>query len=244
MTPANPPAPDPVLLAPTETSSQHPITDVANYRSDIALLNYLLQDLRVLMRRFEKGEIALEPQQVLTWDVHGLARRTVVCDPEGLCREGEVQIVGFFGDRRLGSDQPAIDASELDLIGEFRSHPGILSYSSVELVDHYWANLVVHRSPADRQAWRESATHIHAVDHVAPDAYHGVRIHNGCIGDGVCGVDTVVLESTKYWDYDVAPTWHARRELPGGESVELTGLVGHREPTGTDSSPSRSQDHP
>lgn len=214
---------DPHLLRPNETVDAHPITDVANYGSDIALLNYLLQDLRVLLRRHNKGEIELEPQQVLTWDVHGLERRTVVCDPEGLLGPRDVQFVGFFGDRRLGADQPAIDASEFDLISEFRSYPGILSYSSVELVDHYWANLVVHREPHDREAWRGSTAHIHAVDQVAPLAYRAVRIHNGCLVEGVCGPGTIVLETTKYWDYDVTPTWHAIRRLPGGETIELAG---------------------
>ena len=220
---------DPRRLRPNEVVDEHPISDLGNYGSDIALLNYLLQDLRVLIRRHDKGEIHLEPQQVLTWDVHGLERRTVVCDPSGLRGTGDVQIVGFFGDRRMDADQPAIDASEFDLISEFRSYPGILSYSSVELVDHYWANLVVHRNPDDREARRGSAAHIHAVDHVAPRAYHAVRIHNGCIPGGICGPQTVVLESTKYWDYDVVPTWHAIRRLPGGESTELTGPV--EEPT-------------
>jgi hypothetical protein len=214
---------EPRLLLPNETVDEHPITDVDTYRSDIALLNYLLQDLRVLIRRYDKDEIDLEPQQVLTWDVHGLERRTVVCDPAGLRGREDVQIVGFFGDRRRNADQPAIDASEFDLISEFRSYPGILSYSSLELVDHYWANLVVHRDPGDREAWRSSSAHIHAVDHVAPIAYHAVRIHNGCIPEGIYGPQTVVLESTKYWDYDVAPTWHAVRLLPGGETTELAG---------------------
>lgn len=214
---------EPHQLSPDETVADHPITDVANYRGDIALLNYLLQDLRVLVRRYDKGEIDLVPHQVLIWDVHGLQRRTVVCDPAGLRGTAEVQIVGFFGDRRLDADQPTIEESELDLITELRSFPGMLSYSSVELVDHYWANLVVHRNPTDREDWRGSAVHVHAVDHIAPRAYHGVRIHNGCITDGICGRETVVLESTKYWDYDVEPTWHALRRLPGGESAELTG---------------------
>ncbi len=165
------------------------------------------------MRRHRKNEIAIEAQKVFTWDVHGLERRTVVCDPDGLHEEGDVQIVGFFGDRRELSDDEAIDASEHDLISEFVNYPGILSYSSTELVDHYWANLVVHRHSADREAWRASEAHKHAVATVAPRAYHAVRIHNGCILGGVLGSGTVTLESTKYWDYDSGDDWHAVRSL-------------------------------
>ena len=50
---------------------------MSHYRGDIALLNYLLQDLRALMRRHRKGEIEITPHQVFSWDVHGLQRHTV-----------------------------------------------------------------------------------------------------------------------------------------------------------------------
>ena len=217
--------PIPTLLGPNDAVADHPITLVENYASDIALLNYLLQDLRALTRRAAKSEITLVDQQVITWEVHGLGRRTVVCDPTGLIGNVDVQIVGFFGDRRTDADREAVDDGELNLIDELGNHPGILSYSSVELVDDYWANLVVHRAPGDRETWRQNTVHQHVVDRVAPNAYHGVRIHNGRIRGGVPGTETVVLEHTKYWDYDVSPTWHAIRHLPGGETATLTGPV-------------------
>lgn len=203
----------PEVLTPSEINGEHEISCTSHYKRDIPLLNYLLQDLRVLMRRYVKGEMRIQPQQVFTWDVHGLERRIVVCNPEAVVEETDVQIVGFFGDRRARTDQDQIDASEYDLISEFVNYPGILSYSSIELVDHYWANLVVHRRPEDREEWRGSDAHKNAVDVVAPHAYHGVRIHNGCIRGGVTGSQSVFIESTKYWDYDVTPTWHAYRDL-------------------------------
>lgn len=217
---------NPQHLEATQPVPDRPIASTDHYPGDLALLNYLLQDLRVLMRRHRKGEIGISPQQSFTWDVHGLERRTVVCDPAALEYDGDVQIVGFFGDRRESPDQDVIDASEYDLISEFVHYPGILSYSSIELVDHYWANLVLHRQPTDREAWRRSEAHKHAVDHVAPAAYHGVRIHNGCIPGGVLGSQTVVVESTKYWDYDSGDGWHAVRTLPEGARETLDAASG------------------
>ena len=81
---------------------------------------------------------------------------------------------------------------------------------------------MVHTTPADRDAWRQSHVHIEAAERLAPSIYHNVRIHNGCIPGGPVGSGTVVLESTKYFDYDVTPMWHAFRRLPGGliETVE------------------------
>ena len=210
-------------LSAQEVVPDHLFADPRHYASDIALLNYLLQDLRAMTRRCLKGELDLAPQQLHTWQVHGLERRTVTCDPVRLCSYDDVQIVGFFGDRRRPTDQALIDESDLDLIAEFVHHPGLLSYSSIELVDHYWANLVVHSHPGDREQWRSSQAHQHAVEHVAPNAFHSVRIHNGCVPGGAPGSNTVIIESTKYWDYDVTPTWHAARTLPGGESEQLVG---------------------
>jgi len=221
---------EPILLGTRENPKGRSFASIEQYRGDIALLNYLLQDLRVLLRRHRKGEITLTEMQTLTWDVHGLERRTVVCHPAELLEQKTVCIVGFFGDRRTDADQNPIDASEFDLIAEFTRFPGILSYSSVELVDGYWANLVVHRENDDREDWRASEVHKKAVDDVAPRAYHSVRIHNGCVLEGATSSNTVIVESTKYWDYDTTPTWHATRMLPGGARAVLGGPI-PEEPT-------------
>ncbi len=211
----------PIRLLPDQNPADHPCAHTGQYQSDIALLNYLLQDLRALMRRAATGHVRLLPHQRVTWEVHGLQRRTVVCDPDRLLGFDDVHVVGFFGDRRPTADVPAVDQVETALLEEFRTHPGILSYSSVELVDDQWANLVVHTDPDDREAWRSSAVHVEAVDRIAPVTYRSVRIHNGCITGGVIGPETITIQSTKYWDYDSAPPWHAFRELPGGATETL-----------------------
>ncbi len=218
----------PILLAPDDSPPGHPCASTKFYQSDLALLNYLLQDLRALVRKFVYGDIALTAYETLTWQVHGLRRRTVVCDPLGLARPTQVSIVGFFGDRRPESDNGPVEEVELGLLAEFRNYPGILSYSSVELVDKHWANLVVHRKPADREAWRSSEVHRHAAEEMAPQIYRSVRINNGSLVDGVIGSETITIESTKYWDYDCIPTWHGLRTLPGIATPTTDALPGER----------------
>ncbi len=217
-----PPLDESIVLQLDESPPDHPFAAVQLYHADIALLNYLLQDLRALVRRAAAGEIQLVAHETIEWQVHGLRRRTIVCDPQRLLQRHDVEMVGFFGDRRAESDGSAVDEVEVKLHLEFRNYPGILSYSSIELVDNQWADLVVHSEPEDRQAWRSSRVHVYAAEELAPRVYHNVRIHNGCIPDGAIGSETVVIETTKYWDYDVFPTWRASRELPGG----ATGTVG------------------
>ncbi|MEM9653950.1 MAG: hypothetical protein AAGA65_17795 [Actinomycetota bacterium] len=213
-------------LLPTEAPLGHPFADPDHYSGDLALLNYLLQDLRVVVRQIAAGDAAWSNYDEIEWQVHGLQRRTVICDRDTLVEPETRLAVGFFGDRRASSPAVDIDGTELNVVGEFRHFPGIISYSSIELVGHQWANLVVHTSGADRSDWRHSRIHIDAAERVAPEIYHNVRIHNGCIPGGPIGSGTLVLERTKYWDYDVQPVWHASRELPGGGIEEVATAPG------------------
>jgi len=206
----------PVHLGADEVPANRAFADPEHYHGDIALLNYLLQDLRVIVRQAARGTEKPRNYESIVWEVHGLMRRTVICDLDALVLPTNRQVVGFFGDRRSKSSDDEVDAAELDVVGEFSTYPGIISYSSIELLDGQWANLVVHTQPTDRDAWRKSHIHIEAAEDLAPKIYHNVRIHNGCVPGGPIGSGTVVIESTKYFDYDGSPMWHAFRRLPGG----------------------------
>ena len=188
-------------LGATEQLDEYPCTDLSLVTSDEALLAYMLQDVRVLARQVGGGEIDLQPYEILHWDVHGLARRAVICDPVALAQPVQRCVVGFFGERRPEARQAVVDGIEVDLLLEFRSHPGILSYSSTELVDNYWANLVVHEKLVDSEEWRNSAVHMRAVAEISPRQYRSVRIHNGRLPDGVVGSGAITIYRTKFWDY-------------------------------------------
>ena len=107
-----------------------------------------------------------------------------MCDPATLLRGTDVLIVGFIGNRRSTEEANQIDEFDFDVIGEFRQYPGILSYSSMELIPNQWANLVVHQEVGDREAWRRSAVHIEAAEELSPRVFHSVRIHNGRVLGG------------------------------------------------------------
>ena len=206
----------PARLRIDENPTGHPCADIRHYEADLALLNHLLQELRVLLRQARAGETVLRPYQTISWYEDGLRRRTVMCDPAALLRGTDVLIVGFLGNRRSSDEANAIDEFEIDVIGEFRQYPGILSYSSTELIPNQWANLVVHQEVGDREDWRHSAVHIEAAEELSPRVYHSVRIHNGRLSGGPISDDSLIVETTKYWDYDSDPMWHAIRALPGG----------------------------
>jgi hypothetical protein len=201
---------DVMTLAPYETVVSRPCTDVSLYAPDLDLMAYMLQDLRTLLRSHDAGKTYVAAHVPTVWTVHGLHRRTVVCDPDHIRERNTVCIVGFFGSRRTDLTFEALDAVDVSLLDEFKSYPGILSYSSIELADEYWANLVVHVEPDDRETWRLSAAHVNAVA-LSPRLYTSVRIHNGHLPDGIAGNRAIELESTKYWDYESDPVWRASR---------------------------------
>ena len=94
----------PVVLAPDEVAADHPCTDISLYAADRGLLAYMLQDVRALVRLAvdrTRDVIGYEP---IIWFVHGLKRRIVPCDMARLVDGGALQVVGFFGSRRLASE--------------------------------------------------------------------------------------------------------------------------------------------
>jgi hypothetical protein len=122
-------------------------------------------------------------------------------------------VVGFFGERHVGRDATSLEAADAAVVLEFKDYPGILSYSSMELADGNWANLVLHTAPEDREAWRGGATHARAVAELAPVHYRTVRIHNGVLPGGLNAGTQIRIERTKYWDYREPSVWHGVREL-------------------------------
>ena len=201
---------DVVQLGTYETVLSHGCTDVSLFAPDLDVMAYMLQDLRTLLRSADSGKVDVWAHQPFTWNVHSLHRRTVVCDPVQIRVRQRVCIVGFFGNRRSEMPYEQLDDMDARLLDEFSGYPGILSYSSIELADDYWANLVVHVEPDDRETWRTSPAHRHAVE-MSPRLYSDVRIYNGHLPDGVAGNRAVEIDSTKYWDYEGDPTWRALR---------------------------------
>ncbi len=206
----------PQQLGPLEATPDHYWASPDWYDNDVNTLSYLLLDVRALLHQIMSGAFAVIEDAPVQWSVHGLRRRTIVLDLERALEPRTVHIVGFLGDRRPDAANSGIEEVEVDLVDELSTRPGLITYSSMEVMGDQWANLVVHEAPEVREQWRTSDRHKYAVDYVSPRANFGVRIHNGYIKNGLTGNEPIVIERTKYWDFTQEPTWHAVRELPGG----------------------------
>ncbi len=200
-------------LEPDQVVEDRPFTSPALYDSDLQVLGYMVEDLRGLMGELYAGRTSIHPYEPVTWRVHGLGRRTVVCDPMRLGERRDTCVVGFFGERREGVDTAPLESADAAVLLEFRTYPGILAYSSMQLANGNWGNLVLHTAPEDREAWRSGALHARAVAELAPVHYGTVRIHNGTLKDGLNSGHAIRIEQTKYWDYREPEHWHAIRNL-------------------------------
>jgi hypothetical protein len=181
----------------------------------------MLEDLRGLLLRVATGKVTVVPYRAIEWVVHDLKRRVVICDAMSLHNRRSAQLVGFFGERHPEQDGTPLEEANFEIVLEFQKYPGILSYSSMELADGNWANLVLHNVAEDRETWRASETHARAARELSPLYYRTVRIHNGVLPDGVMGNRSMVVERTKYWDYGSGKVWHAVRELTNSVSPGL-----------------------
>ncbi len=203
------------LLGPKETVSDRPFTAVDLIDKDIAVLSGVLDDLVQVLGEADLGSREILPHERIVWQQDGLARRLLICDENRLRVHQDVCVVGFFGERRTEMEIGPLEEANSAIVAQFRNFPGILSYSSIELPNGYWANMVLHDDPVDREYWSRGALHAQAARTLGPLHYRTVRIHNARLDASVLDQPSFIVKRTKYWDYTQEPEWIAERELAG-----------------------------
>src|SRR5512132_2810054 len=138
-----------VRLAPHETAEGRGFTDPARTADDLAAVRVMLATVRHLT----EGPAGARPFVLEAREADGREHRTVICNGP-----------------RVRDDE---------LIREFPAHPGILSYSSLEVGGGDWGNLILVAGDDAREHWRTSERHAHAVRELAPRHYTDVRLHVG-----------------------------------------------------------------
>jgi hypothetical protein len=202
-----------ISLAHDELVADRPFTDPAQNAEDLELMRAILAVLRTVLR--QPLDWPEEPQPLVLRRVGEADRlvRLVFCRQAALNANEDLFLVGFFGQKCPEKDRTLINAVDEDLIHEFSLHPGILSYSSFELSDGNYANLVLIRPEAARDHWRTSAKHTYAAHDLAPEYYTCVRLHNGLLPGGLWSGRDLRLVRTKYYDFSGPEPWRAVREL-------------------------------
>ena len=207
----------PVSLGPQEADAKRPFTAVKLIDRDLKTLSGMLDDLVTILDEVDDGSRTIEPNKRMSWRVDDLVRRLLVCNEQKLRFHEDLCVVGFFGERHDNVEMGPLERANAQAVAQFKDYLGILSYSSVELPGGYWANMVLHDDPVDREYWRRSALHAEAARNLSPLHYKTVRIHNLRLTDRVMSDPEFSIKRTKYWDYTEVPEWTAVREMDDGE---------------------------
>jgi hypothetical protein len=202
-----------IRLGPWESAPGRDFTNPVQASQDLKLVAVMLAALR---RALAAGAVRAEgspPLVLASPGLPGRAHRVIVCDARRLGDGRDLAWVGFFAAKRRDLDSTPLTTMDDELIGEFPAHPGVLSYSSLELDDGDWGNLILLEGDAARQRWREGERHAYAARELAPRHYTDVRLHQGVLPGGVGAGHEPILRRTRYYDYRADVTWRAQREL-------------------------------
>jgi hypothetical protein len=197
-----------VRLAPQEMVEGRGFTDPARTADDLAAVRVML----AVVRHVATASGDPRPFVVEGREADGRMHRTIVCHGARLRDGRDLGWVGFFAAKRPDVDASPLRVRDDELVREFPAHPGILSYSSLEVGAGNWGNLILLDGDDARDHWRTSARHAHAVRELAPRHYTDVRLHLGVLARGVGAEGEPVLHRTKYYDYRDA--WRAERQWP------------------------------
>jgi hypothetical protein len=205
---------DCVRLAPRETAVGRGFTDPARTTEDLAAVRLMLAEVQRQVGRGADLPASPRPLVLERQESDGRVHRAVICDERRLADGRDLTWVGFFGVKRRDIDPTPLTVRDDELVREFPAHPGILSYSSLELGDGDWGNLILLDGDEAREHWRTSPRHADAASALAPRHYTDVRLHLGALAGGVRAGHEPVLRRTRYYDYRDEVTWRAEREAP------------------------------
>jgi hypothetical protein len=201
----------PVRLGPAEMVAGRPFTNLDHNDEDLAILRYMRQEL---CRGLSQAASVPERPLVLQFLEDGVRHhRIVISQLEGLLSCCEITWVGFCGQKRAGADSTLLDGIDVELINEFPQYPDVLSYSSLELANGDWRNLILMSCPAGIEHWRTSVRHAYAAHVLSPDYYENVRLHSGVLAGRLLSDSDLVIRRTKYYDFRGGKLWLAVREF-------------------------------
>jgi hypothetical protein len=212
--PTESPVDDCVRLAPREVAAGRGFTDPDLVLRDLGTIRLMLAEVRGQVDQSAALPATPRPLVLERHEAKGRVHRAILCDERRLGDGRDLAWVGFFGVKRPDVDPTPLTVRDEELVREFPAHPGILSYSSLELADGNWGNLILLDGDDAREQWRTSPRHADAISVLAPRHYTDVRLHQGFLPGGVRAGSELVLRRTRYYDYRGGTPWRAEREWP------------------------------
>jgi hypothetical protein len=216
-----------IHLGPVEIVPDRPFTNPQHSQTDLGTLGRMFTRLMEVVRTRHQHSCDEHYQVIRVQEDGGRQHRIIVKDGQSLVTARELAVVGFCGQRRPELHPRLLQEMEVvdqELVTEMVAHPHLVSYSSLELSDGNWTNLVLMRSVEGIAHWRASQRHAAAASDLSPQYYRSIRLHNAMLTVGPDAPHLILLR-TKYYDFRDAPPWMAIREL-SFSSDSQPGLLG------------------
>jgi hypothetical protein len=185
----------------SETLIQHSPPGDEENEQDIVLLKYMAQKIYITLYLLDWP---IDPSQPLLYyleEGQKYTHRIAIYGPQELLLSNKLDLVGFIS-RKLQPEDPhvieEIRAIDKKLIVELINTPGLMSYSSLELRDGRWCNLVLFGGAETKMHIRNSELHAYAAYQLSPRYYDWVRLHNGIMPTGLARNEMLLLKTKHY----------------------------------------------
>lgn len=175
------------------------LTTLENDVLDIAVLTYLGYSVE---RRPGQCTFSTFPHIVTRATPYNRTHRTVYYTLPQQDDE-DCSFVGFISKKRCSIEptlQTELTSIDSALVSDLVHLPGLLSYSSLELSDGNWCNLVVYRHSDIKKDMQTGHLHQYAARELAPHYYQWIRLHHGVIPAGMIE-NGLVLHKTKFYAF-------------------------------------------
>jgi hypothetical protein len=172
----------------------------------------MLARLRLLAPGWRRDELAGKGVRLREPDRNGYRHWIRVPEPEALLTATGLTFVGFFEQTRRTIDHSPIDELEAMIVDALETIAGVLCYYDLALPGGGYGNLILCAAPTAPANVRQHDRHRLAVK-LTPQHYHSVRLHDGPVPGAFAGTADLVVERTRYYDYDSEPAWLAVRRF-------------------------------
>lgn len=182
---------------------------------DLVILRYMARRVYIALRSCDQATTTSQPLLYYLDERRRRIHRMAIYNPEELLLNNELAFVGFISGK-LRPSRPSIGADlrivDKKLVAGLVGTSGLLGYSSLELHDGNWCNLVLLNNPEVKIHLKNTETHRYAAYELAPSCYEWIRLHSGILPAGLAG-DEMLLQKTRHYLYQGAGHRPTIREI-------------------------------
>jgi hypothetical protein len=204
---------DNIVLAADEIIEERPFTNPDHSLKDLEMMRHMAQQLVDTYDDPVLCDFVPGKNKICQSDPKGRHFRIYYIQPKLLFSLKALTVVGFFGNKRPNADIRPLIQADKKFEYEFKHHPGLLSLSTVHLLNGDFANLVLFTDPKAKDNWNYSPLHRELVPKISPPYYQSVRLNNAVLPAGLEAPSDLRLIRVKYLDYSTSPPWRVVREF-------------------------------